>query len=116
MIPKFGPDEPFSHDSPEPRSPYSGKAYEPTGKTVTTQIECSAADLVNPDGKSTLILAIRLGFDPTGDADLVLAQAIPRDFLDFLRTKDVDAKLRNHIADYLHDVAEQWRSGTIFKS
>lgn len=105
MIPKYGPD-----------TPYSGAYFAQTGDTDTKQVELPPEAIAGSDGKSTLALAIRIGIDPDRpDVDLVLAQAIPKVFLDFLRDKDTAGIMRNHIADYLHDVAEQWRSGAIFR-
>ena len=100
MIPKYDPYNAY---------------FAQTGTSESKQAELSPDAIAGSDGNSTLALAIRIGIDPDRpDVDLVLAQAIPKAFLDFLRDKDTLGIMRNHIADYLHDVAEQWRSGAIF--
>jgi hypothetical protein len=89
------------------------KQDSPSPWDETKHVTASAEDIINPDGESTLVMCLRVGLR---DEEFFFSQAIPTRFLEFLRAKDTDGMFRNNLADYLHEVAEKWRNGDVFKS
>jgi hypothetical protein len=103
-IPDYAPPAPPSPDE----RPFREAGYE------TKSVTMSKADLLAPDGKSTIVLVTKLGWSAETDGP-TLQHAIPSDFLTFLREKDTDHSLADLVATSLEGIAKQLRNGELAK-